>query len=290
MPEVTEILPKIKQVLGNVIGFLLGKSGSGGLSWNEVNGALAPVFNAIQDAFNGIAHVHGNVVTAWAHVSGEIDDAAGAIEAIGRHQHELWHHLRWVLMPNTVQYVWDFTFRAWILPLRRHLGVTAFWCRGWFTVTVKVANDWFAWTHNIVAAQRAWRATYVYPQLQWLMNPGKVAYYYTQSFLTEIAQYLSFAEHVHDRDAITRVVWENAPNLWRYMEGAFVGFLLSDTSTAGVGSELPQRPADATEAPPDVPPQWEVWIDDPGLWTLTPTELPGIPEEDVNYDGGYVGV
>lgn len=237
----------------------------------------------IESIVTDIAIVFREVKLAWAGAKLTFDRVGGDLKGIAIDNHDMWHHLRYTLMPNTINYVWRWVWENWIKQLREGLVKTIGWSARWDWFLLGRVHDTKEYTRSVQNTGRDYRERYVYPQLLFLLSPWRLAYWYGQQITTAVAEYLNYSGHTESRDTVSRVVYADMGRLWQSFDKHLAEWLLTDVSGDGWGSQVPTFPAAAKQSMPPLPPDvWEPFVNEPGDPTY-PSGSPDIPKVDWSY-------
>jgi hypothetical protein len=239
--------------------------------------------NVVESIAIHVASIFRNVDLAWGNFKGWLEQVGGDVKGIGIDNWAMWHHLRTVLMPNTINYIWDWVWLNWIKPLRQGLVKTIGWVGRWVWWLTGRIHDQQGYTYTVQKTGRNYRQRYVYPQLLFLLSPWRVAYNYAAQITVAVANYLDYSHHSETRDTISRVVYSGMGRLWQSFDKHLAEWLLTDVSSNGWGSEVPEFPSDARTPPPGKPPStWEPYVTEPKQPPYPPG-APDIPRVDYSY-------
>lgn len=237
----------------------------------------------VESLATDIATIFRKVKLAWADAKTALDRVGGDIKGIAIDNHDMWHHLRYTLMPNTINWIFAWVWSNWIKQLREGLVKTIGWQGRWNWYQQRWILDNREYTRVIQVKTRDWRQAYVYPQLMFLLSPWRVAYWYAQQITVAVSTYLNASEHHETRDTVSRVVYSGMSHLWQSFDKHLAEWLLTDVSNPGYGSNVPAFPNGSKVPPPHSPPTvWEPFVrelQEPPY----PDGSPDIPKVDWQY-------
>lgn len=283
-PEVGSLLgrawPAVRTMMTGLLGYLTNQAQNASIDslQAQLNAVNATMQAFIQAELN-TQDREGSAMVVAAH---HMHDVGGAVETLGLNQQRLWTRLRYTIMPNTILNIYTVVFRNYIRPLRRGLIATMDWASIWLFRTKQNVTANRAFTGEVQATGRKWRARYVYPQLTFLLSPWRVAFYYQQQITVAVARHIMRQENSQARDTISRVVWNNMDNLWQSFDASLAAWLQTDVAKYGWGADVPKFPKSAEQAPPKMPPgNLEPAVRSPQeFWPSAP--IPKIPSADYN--------
>ena len=250
--------PFVRGALGGLLNFLTNQAQNASIDSLQAQvDALAFTFQAAMNAF---VYTDDREAKAMVTFSEEVRNAAGTLRITAANQQAMWSRLRYTIMPNTIQNIYTVVFRNYVRPLRKGLDDTLTFLVTWLEFIDKYLTDDRNYTRTVQTVGRNWRAKWVYPQLNFLLSPWRVAFYYQQPISVAVARHILKPENAQTRDTISRVIWDNMDNLWQSFDKALAAWLQTDISAYGWGADVPTFPRSAEQAPPKLPPgNWEPW-------------------------------